>query len=207
MLEKIKNRLCDRLYAYDLQQFAKKTEFLSQHIQPGMRVLDVGCGDGRLGQYVQGQFDCAVTGVDTIPYLSVELPFMQYDGDTLPFDDKAFDVAICLAVIHHADNPERLLCEIHRVARKVILIEDYCSKFMGKCGLHLNDYFTNIVQNVYKVWSGYRRGRVFDMQWRLQFRTEGELRDIFQKHAMQLESFTRTQPSWKGMSHGVYVLQ
>lgn len=206
MNKSIKAALFERLHLFDLKQFKKKLDLINGHIRPGMKILDVGCGDGRFAKYLSEKCNCVITGLDTIDYLSVDLPFVKYDGNRIPFADSTFDISICSAVIHHTPDPYHALKEISRVSSKVILIEDYCATTLGKVGLHLNDYFTNIIQNIYKYWCGYHKGSVFKMQWRLNFLTESELRTFFTNNNMKLESFVRTQKSWKGMSHGIYVI-
>lgn len=211
MFKKQKEWLKEKLWQYDLVQFEKKSLGLTNFLQrkkegEKIKVIDVGCGDGRFSKFLEQHFDCEVMGVDTIDYLAVSIPFKRYDGRTLPVANKAYDVALCMAVIHHTDDPEALIKELHRSAKKVALIEDYCSTTLGKIGLHLNDYFTNVVQNSYKWWCGYHKGSVFHMQWRLKFKTEVELKEIFKRNGITLDHYHRTQQSWKGMSHGVYVL-
>lgn len=211
MFEKQKEWLKERLWRYDLLQFEKKSKGLANYLHQEktgakIKVLDVGCGDGRFAKFIEEHFNCDVMGVDTIDYLAVNLPFKTYDGNRLPVADKDYDVALCMAVIHHTNNPEALIKELHRSAKKVVLIEDYCSTGLGKIGLHLNDYFTNVVQNAYKWWCGYHKGSVFHMQWKLNFKTEAEIRDILKRNGINLDHYHRTPKSWKGMSHGVYVL-
>ncbi|MBI2343388.1 MAG: class I SAM-dependent methyltransferase [Deltaproteobacteria bacterium] len=201
-----KTRLNRQFTAHDQQIYAWKLDFARAYFVPGAKVLDVGCGDGRIAKFLQDTHGCHVTGVDTIDYHMTDIPFTCYDGKTLPFADHHFDVVLLVCVIHHADDPAALVREAARVGKCVVLVEDYCATWWGKIGLHVNDYFVNILQNTYKVWTGYRRGSVFDMQWRLKFQTEGELRRMFSANALQLEFFRRTNRSWKGMCHGNYVL-
>lgn len=206
MMNRLKEKIFKTLLNYDQQQFAKKLKNLQAHIFPGNNVLDVGCGSGRFSKFISDRFSCEVTGMDTIDYLAVNIPFIKYAGGEIPLDNHVFDLAFCIATIHHTSDPEQILREVCRVAKKVILIEDYCSTRFGKLGLHLNDYFVNIFQNLYKCWCGYHPWSVYSMQWRLRFQTETELRSIFQRNNIRLLSFHRTSRSWKGMSHGVYVL-
>lgn len=43
-------------------------------------------------------------------------PLVVADGEHLPFSDKSFDYCICMHVLEHVENPERLLREMERVA-------------------------------------------------------------------------------------------
>ena len=54
-----------------------------------------------------------------------ELPFMIYDGITLPFDNQKFDVSILNETLHHCEDPESVLIEAARVAKSIYLIEHF----------------------------------------------------------------------------------
>lgn len=92
------------------------------------RLLDVGCGRGRLIQQIQlfKQVNCL--GVDLQvpsgkPHLSV------YDGRELPFESGSFDAVVFGYVLHHLSRAHAtaLVTEALRVLRgegKLILLED-----------------------------------------------------------------------------------
>ena len=73
----------------------------SRASQPGMRVVDVGCG--ALG--LRGlEPDLDITGVDLAPRPHYPGPFVQADAtERLPFDDGAFDLAYSSSVVEHVD--------------------------------------------------------------------------------------------------------
>jgi SAM-dependent methyltransferase len=103
----------------------KRTRFVVDHCPPG-RLLDVGCGTGLLAERLQAA-GYAVTGVDPsdgmLDVLRARAPrveAVQGSGTDLPFDDDAFDVVLCVAVLHHVAEPgdvRRTLEEMVRVAR------------------------------------------------------------------------------------------
>jgi SAM-dependent methyltransferase len=86
-------------------------------LQPGMRVVDVGCG--ALG--LRGlEPDLDVTGVDLVPRPGYPGPFVQADAtQRLPFDDGAFDLAYSSSVVEHVEPAHRAAFahELKRVAR------------------------------------------------------------------------------------------
>jgi SAM-dependent methyltransferase len=86
-------------------------------LQPGMRVVDVGCG--ALG--LRGlEPDLDVTGVDLVPRPGYPGPFVQADATRrLPFDDGAFDLAYSSSVVEHVEPAHRAAFahELKRVAR------------------------------------------------------------------------------------------
>jgi SAM-dependent methyltransferase len=86
-------------------------------LQPGMRVVDVGCGALGLRGLEPG---LDITGVDLVPRPEYAGPFVQADAaQRLPFDDAAFDLAYSSSVVEHVE-PERraaFAAEVRRVAR------------------------------------------------------------------------------------------
>lgn len=85
----------------------------------GKRILDVGCG---VGMYVQRfrQFSDDVYGVDIDPdkvaQASAWLPNVQVSpAETLPYDDRAFDVILLNEVIEHVDDDRQTIAEAYRV--------------------------------------------------------------------------------------------
>jgi SAM-dependent methyltransferase len=86
-------------------------------LQPGMRVVDVGCGT--LG--LRGlEPDLDITGVDRVARPQYPGPFVLADATRrLPFEDGAFDLAYASSVIEHITPSARraFAAEVRRVAR------------------------------------------------------------------------------------------
>ena len=103
------------------------------HIQDnilGNKILDIGMGAGGISYYLKEQgFD--VTGINVNNFSLYEaLKPIIYDGHTIPFEDKTFDTAILVHVLHHCENRFEVLNEALRVSKRVIVIEDtYRTKF------------------------------------------------------------------------------
>src|SRR5919204_1141271 len=86
-------------------------------LQPGMRVVDIGCGAIGLRAL---EPDLDITGVDVTARPQYPGPFVQADATKrLPFDDGAFDLAYASSVIEHVEPADRpaFAAEIRRVAR------------------------------------------------------------------------------------------
>jgi SAM-dependent methyltransferase len=86
-------------------------------VQPGMRVVDVGCGPVGLRAFARG---LDVTGVDVRDRPGYEGPFVRADAaERLPFEDGEFDLAYSSSVIEHIAPARRAVfaAELRRVAR------------------------------------------------------------------------------------------
>ncbi|MCC0023357.1 MAG: methyltransferase domain-containing protein [Hyphomicrobiaceae bacterium] len=89
-------------------------------------VLDVGCGDGQVAlNLMELRPGLKVTGVDVMVRRQTHIPVVEYDGSHLPFEDKAFEYATIVDVLHHTENPTEVLREVARVVRKAIVIKDH----------------------------------------------------------------------------------
>lgn len=93
------------------------------------RILDCGCGEGMVGKLLSNDgYGVIVADVyehARIRNLNLEFILLNQDAP-LPFPDDYFNNVLLLTVLHHSDNPDRLLKEVHRIARnkgRVIVIE------------------------------------------------------------------------------------
>ena len=104
--------------------------FLIEHLEPGMRVLDIGCGPGSITRDIAARVaPGGVTGIDTdegrleiarqgAAEASLEhLTFELGDANALVFDDASFDVVFMHAVLQHVADPLAILKECRRVLR------------------------------------------------------------------------------------------
>lgn len=86
-------------------------------LEPGAKVLDVGCG--RIGlRALEPNLD--ITGVDLAERPEYPGPLVRADAAAgLPFEDDAFDLVYCSSVIEHVPPPRReaFAAEIRRVGK------------------------------------------------------------------------------------------
>ncbi|MCO5314709.1 MAG: class I SAM-dependent methyltransferase [Solirubrobacterales bacterium] len=80
-------------------------------------VLDVGGIQGELGLFLP---DAEITTIN----MAGERADLVFDGDTLPFPDRSFDLAVSLDVLEHIPGPERArhFAELARVASSKVII-------------------------------------------------------------------------------------
>jgi SAM-dependent methyltransferase len=91
---------------------------------PHLRVLDVGCGNNKVGGAI-GIDRVALPGVDVVHDLN-SFPY--------PFDSNSFDEIRLIHVIEHLDSIIRVMEEIHRIVRpggRVTIITPHYSDFQS----------------------------------------------------------------------------
>lgn len=87
---------------------------LLKHVQPGERVLDLGCGNGRLYSALKDK-NVRYVGIDSSAKL-IEIAKTKYQGEnlkflvvealSLPFSENSFDKVFSIAVLHHIPSDE-----------------------------------------------------------------------------------------------------
>ena len=178
----------------------KRAQFLVEKFLPyirGREILDLGCGSGYLGFLLKAKHNYQITLIDCKPSISYirrwliaipcartlserhELPYQTYDGRYLPYPDESFDSVLIAFVLHHCENPERLLKEAIRITRKqLIILEDAPSNKKEKWFSFLTCLLASLEFRKYYA-SGWTRE-----QWEA----------FFQQHGLEVTH----QMSWTG---------
>lgn len=104
-------------------------ELLVSQIPQGSRVLDLGCGDGRLLQELRDQRQCAVMGIELDfeqfkASMNRGIPVLRGDLDhgLGLFPNDSFDVAVLSQTLQQVRQPKPILQEILRVARQALVV-------------------------------------------------------------------------------------
>jgi ubiquinone/menaquinone biosynthesis C-methylase UbiE len=82
-------------------------------------VLDVGCGLSPYRHLLDAE-GTTYTGLDihdADAFGFAENDIVRFDGKRIPFPSEHFDHLICTEVIEHAEEPETLIAEMHRVLK------------------------------------------------------------------------------------------
>lgn len=157
-------------------------KYIPRHTRP-FTVLDLGCAEGYVGQYILRSRRAQVTLADIIDMHRCPLPFKLVASDRLPWASRHFDVIILYYVLHHAERAESVLHEALRVCRnQVIVIE---SVYESKPGLHLLTLVDKAANRLRSL------GRMNLQEQHLRFRTAVEWRTLFEQNGADLVSHER----------------
>lgn len=153
---------------------ARELEVVFDLVGPvdGLRVLDVGCGDGAY-LVEAGRRGATVTGVDASAEMlaaagrrarenGVEVRLCRGDAGALPFDDASFDVVVAVAMLCLVPDPTSAIAEMARV------LAPGGRLIVGELGR-------------WNTWAGWRRvrGWLGSSTWRYtRFRSPRELADL-----------------------------
>ncbi len=92
-------------------------------LQPGLVILEVGSGKGKLLSYLRGEGH-DVRGVEVNTWMIDEsrrlygdLPITPVSGTALPFPDAAFDIVLSFDVLEHIPDTDAHLAEVRRVLK------------------------------------------------------------------------------------------
>lgn len=105
-------------------RWARRVKMLSQHLRPGMSVLELGCGAGYFTRELAGS-GADIVAIDVSPELleiaraNCSAPNVRYqiqNAYELSYPDAGFDSVVGSSVLHHLETEEALR-EIYRVLK------------------------------------------------------------------------------------------
>jgi SAM-dependent methyltransferase len=140
---------------------------LAPHLRQGWRVADVGSGDGRLASLLaQHSDDVCIEGFEVMlredpPHAGADIAspikIHEFDGRSLPLEDRSVDAVVMVDVLHHTDDPMVLLREAKRVARHAVILKDHLmERPLANVTLRFMDWVGNRGHGValpYNYWS------------------------------------------------------
>lgn len=104
-------------------------QVIMDQIEPGSRVIDLGCGDGRLLEKLREAHRCNVLGVELdldeiLAAVGRGVPVIHADLDRgLPeVPDRSFDVAVLSQTLQEVHLPKAVLQEMLRIARRALVV-------------------------------------------------------------------------------------
>lgn len=130
---------------------SNRSGIIFREIKPylsGKTLLDVGAGNCKVAALVKEKAGMGVTPIDVINYNATDLPLSLFNGEKIPFGQKIFDTVLVAMVLHHAENPLKLLQEAKRVANsRIIIIESVYFNKEHKAFAAFTDWMYNRVLN------------------------------------------------------------
>ncbi len=87
-------------------------------VKPKGKVLDAGCGIGRLGEYIEGMIgvDCNEEHLNQVKNKYKKV--IKSDLSKLPFKDNEFDTIYCMEVLEYTKNSEQIFYELERITKR-----------------------------------------------------------------------------------------
>lgn len=148
---------------------------LCRFLPPNARVLDVGCGDGAIDTLIQSQRpDVSIEAIDVFVRPSALIPVRLFDGTTIPYEARSFDVVMFVDVLHHVIDPLVVLREAVRVGKIIVIKDHFRDGFLAGFTLRLMDWVGNAYQGAVPPCSYWR-----ERQWTDAFRSLGlEVREL-----------------------------
>lgn len=120
-------------------------EYLTGQDFMDKKILEVGCGNGDLSNYISVNYNMNVTGVDfstesiKIANAKKELfnaktsSFQVADAQALPFENDEFDFIVSCECLEHVPDPQKMINELYRVIKKggivILTTENYSNAY------------------------------------------------------------------------------
>jgi methionine biosynthesis protein MetW len=112
----------------DLSSARPDLAFIAHWVKPGSHVLDVGCGDGVMMEYLQSDKSCTGYGLELADEQvlqstrrGVRVVQQDLERGLGIFGDNSFDTVLCLSSLQMMKHVEDLLRDIVRVGREAIV--------------------------------------------------------------------------------------
>ena len=114
----------------------------------------------------------------------------QYDGEHIPYEDSSIDTVIIIDVLHHTDNPGKLLSESARVAKRQVIIKDHTKTgLLSVIKLRMMDYVGN---------------RHYGVRLPYNYLTKDEWSRLFQENNLIINNYNVSLNLYKGIFHVIF---
>lgn len=166
--------------------FLRRINVLSNEISSVMddsikKVVDVGCGDGTISSLIASKKKGReFSGIDIMARPTCAIPFKEYDGHHIPYEDNSVDACMFVDVLHHLHHVKELLAEAKRVSNKYIIIKDHLWK--NKLDYKILEFMDNIGNKPHGVVLEYN------------YLPEKKWREIFDELGLEVVSMNKSIP-------------
>lgn len=141
--------------------------YIKDWLTEAKSVIDVGCGGGEFSEWLMQQ-GYKTTSIDVKNKSRTKsINPIIYNGTNIPYADNSFDLALLFTVLHHTPNPELVIKEVLRVAKRVIIIEDVFANKVEKVICIANCSVAN------REFRGHPHSNKSDIGWKQVFTNNG----------------------------------
>lgn len=180
MLHGLMKRVHQPIYEHRLRVLG---DLITPLLKPNDLVLDVGCGNGTLGQHLlshaKAPAGLRVEGLERVPRGGEPIKVHAYDGRVMPLADRSVDVVIVADVLHHEPDEMNLLRECRRVSKRLVIVKDHVLQgFLAKPRVSLIDWAANAPHGVPCLYRYHTLAEWRDIAKTLGAKTEAEYADI-----------------------------
>lgn len=165
--------------------------YILSFISKNDKILDIGAGTCNHSEILINKgFD--VTGLDVLNMSFVkEITPIIFDGNKIPFKKDSFDVALLVGVLHHTENPKKMLFEAKRVSKRIIINEDIYRNNFEKHTTFIKDSFVNF------QFKNHPHNNKTDSLWK----------ELFKQLKLDLiySKYKKSKPF--GFNHAIYVVE
>jgi ubiquinone/menaquinone biosynthesis C-methylase UbiE len=173
------------LYRLALWRVQEKLAEIIPKLNQTDRVLDIGAGNCVLCRQLRlAGYDVTPVDLENLSFINDIVPIL-YDGMILPFDDDSYDVAMVVTVLHHTQDPDAVLSQLKRVAKRIIVIEEIYEGSFEK-------YYTYFIDSLFNLeFFNHPRSNRTDNGWRTAFKQLGlEVESVIYSRSLGLRRVT-----------------
>lgn len=159
-------------------------------LKKGMTVVDLGCGDGYISRSVAGMVE-RVIAIDISGKMLEQLnkkasesgigniETIETEAQEVPLVDSSVDIAFASMFLHHIEEPEEIIREIHRILRPggMAVIADFQKHKNNELKNAMHDFWCGFSTAEMTKWlkeSGFRSIRVEKFGFKAAAGSEGE---------------------------------
>lgn len=160
-------------------------------IKKGDKVLDIGCGNGIITNFLNQKLDIKITGCDVKNHLIFKIPFIKMESGKLPFRKKVFDVSLLNDVLHHISRDEQitLINQTLQVSDKLLIFEAEPTLTSKVADILLNKFHYG------------------DLKAPLTFRGAAEWNKLFKSLALKTKTIKLEKAFWYPFSHIAFEIR
>lgn len=154
------------------------------------KILDFGTGLGNMSELLINKgYDITSLDIQNLSFTDQINPII-FNGKKIPFNSNSFDISLIIFILHHTKNPEKILQEVFRVSKKIILIEDiYNNK--------INKYITFFLDSLLNLeFQNHPHSNKTDIEWQ----------ELFKKYQFKIRKIKYIKSHFF-LQHAIYFLE